>query len=172
MKIAVIGYSGSGKSTLSRKLAQKYGVDVLHLDAVHWLPGWQMRTREEKTAIVGEFLDTHNENGWVIDGNYSKQHFDRRMSEADRIIFMNFNRITCLLRVIKRYKTYKGQSRPDMGEGCEEKVDAAFVKWVLYEGRTKSTRQKYKDVIAKHGEKVTVIKNQRRLDKFEKHEGL
>ena len=31
MKIAVIGYSGSGKSTLSRKLAQKYGVDVVFL---------------------------------------------------------------------------------------------------------------------------------------------
>ena len=172
MKIAVIGYSGSGKSTLSRKLAQKYGIEVLHLDRVHWLPGWQMRTREEKTAIVGEFLDTHDADGWVIDGNYSKQHFDRRMSEADRIIFMNFNRFTCLRRVIKRYKTYKGQSRPDMGEGCDEKVDAEFVKWVLWKGRTKNTRQKFKDVMSKYPQKVTVIKNQRELDRFDQSEGL
>lgn len=170
MKIAIIGYSGSGKSTLARKLGQKYGVDVLHLDAVHWLPGWQTRSREEKTAIVGEFLDTHE--GWVIDGNYSKQHFDRRMTEADEIIFMNFNRFACLCRVIKRYHTYKGRTREDMGEGCNEKIDWDFVKWVLYKGRTRKTHDMYKKVINKHGHKVTVIKNQRGLDTFGKQRGI
>ena len=85
---------------------------------------------------------------------------------------MNFNRFTCLHRIIKRYKTYRGQSRPDMGEGCEEKVDAEFVKWVLWKGRTKNTKQKFKDVMNKYPQKVTVIKNQRRLDAFEQREGL
>ena len=142
MKIAVIGYSGSGKSTLARKLGQKHGVDVLHLDAVHWLPGWQTRSREEKTSIVGDFLDTHE--GWVIDGTYSKLHFDRRMTEADEIIFMNFN----------------------------QKIDWDFVKWVLYKGRTRKTRDMYKKVINQHGHKVTVIKNQRGLDTFGKQRGI
>lgn len=170
MKIAIIGYSGSGKSTLARKLGQKYGEDVLHLDAVHWLPGWQMRTREQKNAIVGEFLDTHE--GWIIDGTYSKQHFDRRMSEADQIIFMNFNRFACLWRVVKRYHTYKGRTREDMGEGCTEKIDAAFVKWVLWDGRTKKVRQRFSDVVAKYRDKVTVIKNQRQLDTFGIQQGI
>ena len=170
MKMAVIGYSGSGKSTLARKLGQKYGVDVLHLDAVHWLPGWQTRSREEKTSIVGEFLDTHE--GWVIDGTYSKLHFDRRMAEADEIIFMNFNRFACLWRVIKRYHTYKGRTREDMGEGCNEKIDWDFVKWVLFEGRTKKAKQKFADVVERYGNKVIVIKNQRGLDTFGKQRGI
>ena len=87
MKIAIIGYSGSGKSTLARILAEKYGVDVLHFDTVQFLPNWEIRNDDEKKRITKDFLDTHE--SWVIDGNYSKQHFDRRMREADRIIFMN-----------------------------------------------------------------------------------
>ncbi|MBQ9080156.1 MAG: DNA topology modulation protein [Clostridia bacterium] len=170
MKIAIIGYSGSGKSTLARKLGQKYGVDVLHLDAVHWLPGWKERSREEKNIIVGEFLDTHS--AWVIDGNYSKQHFERRMAEADQIIFMSFNRFACLWRVIKRYRTYKGKTREDMGAGCNEKVDRAFVKWVLHDGRTKKAKSKYHDVMEHYGDKVIIIKNQRQLDSFEKEQAL
>ena len=132
MKICVIGYSGSGKSTLAGKLGERYRTDVLYLDRVHWLPNWTMRTREEKTRIVGEFLDTHDE--WVIDGNYSKQWFDRRMEEADQILILNFNRFRCLGRVIKRYKTYQGNTRPDMGEGCQEKLDWEFIRWVLWDG--------------------------------------
>lgn len=28
---------------------------------------------------------------WVIDGNYRKLEYERRLQEADRIIFMDFN---------------------------------------------------------------------------------
>lgn len=69
MRIAIIGYSGSGKSTLAAQLGQSYGVPVLHLDSVHWLPGWVERAREEEKALVRAFLDQNE--SWVIDGNYS-----------------------------------------------------------------------------------------------------
>ena len=39
-KIAVIGYSGAGKSTLASALGRKWGVDVLHIDCIQFLPGW------------------------------------------------------------------------------------------------------------------------------------
>ena len=164
MKISVLGYSGSGKSTLARLLGEKYGADVLHFDAIHWLPNWTMNTPEEKLRLTEEFLDSHG--SWVIDGNYSKLCYERRMEESDRIIMMLFNRFSCLVRVIKRYKAYKGKTRPDMGAGCDEKIDWQFIKWVLWEGRSKTARQRFKDVAKKYPEKVTVIKNQRQLDKF------
>ena len=47
MKILIMGYSGSGKSTLAGYLGKKYGIPVLHLDHVFWLPGWKARPREE-----------------------------------------------------------------------------------------------------------------------------
>ena len=164
MKISVMGYSGSGKSTLSRLLGDKYGAEVLHLDAVHWLPGWKENTPEEKLRVIGKFLDSHD--AWVIDGNYKKYHLDRRLDESDRIILLLFGRFSCLVRVIKRYFTYKGKTRPDMGKGCGEKIDAEFIRWVLFEGRDKGERRKFKEIAEKYPDKVTIIKNQRRLDRF------
>ncbi len=170
MKISVLGYSGSGKSTLARLLGEKYCADVLHFDAIHWLPGWQMNTPEEKLRLTEEFLNTHG--SWVIDGNYTKYCLERRMSESDKIVFLLFNRFSCLLRVIKRYFTYKGSSRPDMGAGCDEKLDLEFIKWVLWEGRSKETKAKFRAIAEKYPEKATVIKNQRQLDEFYKRNKL
>ena len=38
---------------------------------------------------------------------------------------------------------YNNKTRPDMGEGCKEKLDLEFLRWVLFEGRKK--RQKMLD---------------------------
>lgn len=164
MKISVLGYSGSGKSTLAKFLGKKYHADVLHFDAIHWLPGWQQNTPEEKLRLTAEFLDSHD--SWVIDGNYSKYYLERRLEESDKIILMLFGRIPCLIRVIKRYFTYKGRTRPDMGDGCDEKLDREFIKWVLWEGRSKKTRRLFKEITEKYPQKVTVIKNQHSLDGY------
>lgn len=164
MKIAIVGYSGSGKSTLARELAKIYKTDVLHFDTVHFLPDWEIRSDEQKQMITKEFLDTHN--SWVIDGNYSKLFYERRMAEADTIILLLFNRFSCLLRAYKRYIKYKNKTRPDMAKGCNEKFDFEFAKWILYEGRTKKARNRYKGLIEKYSEKAIVIKNQKQLDKY------
>lgn len=170
VKIAIIGYSGSGKSTLARKLGDKYKADVLHFDKVQFLKEWEVRSREEKEKITKDFLDSHI--SWVIDGNYSKLFYDRRMEEADLIIMMLFNRFACLNRVAKRYRKYKNTTRPDMGEGCNEKIDKEFVWWVLHEGRTKRAKERYKDTQEKYPEKTIVIKNQRQLDAWMKRKGV
>lgn len=52
MKISIIGYSGSGKSTLARRLGKIYNIDVLHFDAVQYLPGGEVRQLEEKKLIT------------------------------------------------------------------------------------------------------------------------
>jgi adenylate kinase family enzyme len=164
MKIAVIGYSGSGKSTLAAALGEKYSTDVLHLDCVHFLPGWEIRPKEEKEEAVSSFLDSHTE--WVIDGNYTKLSYERRMSEADRIIFLNFNRFNCFFRAYGRYLKFHGRSRRSIAEGCNEKFDLEFVGWILWGGRSKRAKKRYRDVILQYGEKTTVIKNQKELNRY------
>lgn len=52
MKIAILGYSGSGKSTLARAIAKKTGFACLHLDSVHFLPGWVEKADEQARAEV------------------------------------------------------------------------------------------------------------------------
>lgn len=164
MKISIFGYSGSGKSTLARIIGEARHIAVLHMDTVHWLPGWQTRSTEEKRKITEEFLDNYD--SWVIEGNYSKLFFERRTEESDEIILMLFNRFSCLKRVIARYKKYKGRTRPDMTVGCDEKVDWKFIKWVLWEGRSKEAVDRYRRLISKYGDKVTVIRNQRQLNAY------
>lgn len=164
MKIAILGYSGSGKSTLARQLGQRYGAAVLHLDSVHHLPGWQERDLEEERAIVGAFLDGHT--AWVIDGNYSKTLYERRLAEADCILLLLFGRFRALYRVAKRYRQYKGRVRPDMAPGCEEKLDGAFVRWVLWGGRSRAARQRYRRIERQYPGKVTVLRNPRQVEAF------
>lgn len=171
MKIAIIGYSGCGKSTLAEKLSEKHRLPVLYLDTVHHLPGWQARPREETRAIVGEFLDKKDAIGWVIDGNYKRQHFERRMEEADSIVLLRFHRFAYLYRAWKRYRAFRGKSRPSMTAGCEEKLDWEFIRWILWEG-PKSHTPLFDRVQAQHPEKVTVIRNQRQLDACYREQGL
>lgn len=166
MKIAIVGYSGSGKSTLARRLAEKYGIAVLHFDTVQFLPNWEIRSDDEKKRITEDFLNSND--SWVIDGNYSKLCYERRMEEADQIILLLFNRFSCLFRAFRRYCKYKNRSRPDMAEGCNEKYDLTFMKWILWEGRTKAAKERYRWVISKYRDKVIIIKNQKQLDAYTK----
>lgn len=164
MKIAIVGYSGSGKSTLAHRLSEKHCTDILHLDTVCFLPEWKVRDEEEQKRITKEFLDTHT--SWVIDGNYSKLYYERRMAEADMIIILLFNRFMCLYRAYHRYKQYKNITRPDMAQGCKEKFDWEFTKCILWNGRTKRAKDRYKALVSTYGKKVIVIKNQKELDKY------
>lgn len=164
MRIAIIGYSGSGKSTLAARLGEAFGVPVLHLDSVHWLPGWVERPREEDLRLVRAFLDGNG--AWVVDGNYASLFYEERMEKADRIIFLSFNRFTCLHRAIKRAKQYKGRTRPDMGEGCPEKMDLEFAKWILHDSRTGRTKSRYRQLQAAYPQKFIEIKNQKALSAF------
>ncbi len=164
MRIAIIGYSGSGKSTLAAQLGQSYGVPVLHLDSVHWLPGWVERAREEEKALVRAFLDRNE--SWVIDGNYSALYYEERLEKADRIIFLNFNRFVCLHRAAKRTRQYRGRTRPDMGAGCTEKMDLEFAKWILYTGRTGRIRERYRKLRSAYPQKFIEIRNQKALSAF------
>lgn len=168
MKIAIIGYSGSGKSTLAAYLGTVYDLPVLHMDRVRFLPNWIERDKAEESAMVASFMDENAETGWIIDGNYTSVHYDRRMQEADRILFLSFSRLACLLRAAKRYRTFRGKARPSAAEGCNERLNAAFVKWILHDGRTKERRARYLQVAARYPEKLVRIKNQRALTAYMK----
>ncbi len=166
MKIAILGFSGAGKSTLARALGEGLSLPVLHLDAVHHLPGWAEREREDEIKIVGDFLDESDEGGWVIDGTYKKVLLDRRLSEADVIILMLYPRLTCFFNAWSRYRKYKGKTRPDSAEGCEEKFDKTFVKWLLIDGRDKRRTKEFYTIADTYGEKVRIVKNRRATDKL------
>ena len=164
MKIAIIGYSGAGKSTLAEKLSHYYSIPKLHMDTLQFQPGWQDSDREWMLDEMKKFLTKHE--AWVIDGNYSWCYYEERMQEADQIIFLNFSAWNCLLRAFKRYLKYRGKVRESMAAGCQEQFNWEFIRWILWEGRSKSTRELYNWVQETYPDKVVILSSQKEIDYF------
>lgn len=53
----MIGTSaGAGKSTFARKLGEKTGIEVHHLDVLYWKPGWVERELQEFSDAQREIV--------------------------------------------------------------------------------------------------------------------
>ena len=164
MKYLVIGHAGAGKSTLAKAIAEKENIPLLYIDCVYWLPDWNRRPLEGQIAYMQEFLD--NNDSWAMDGNYFKVLLDRRLKEADKIIYLNFNRFACLKRAYQRFFAYKNKSRESITDGCKETMDFAFIKWILFESRTKKRLAAFDKIVNEYKDKITIIHNQEELDKY------
>lgn len=163
-RIMIFGFSGGGKSTLARKMGEILGIEPLHFDTIHWLPNWVESTREYKREIVKPILERDR---WIIEGNYHNIYWQERLELADTIIFINVNRFTCLYQAWKRSRMYKGKTRPDMGEGCTEKFDLEFAKWVFFKGRRRKNMMLNAVKYAKEQNKaVYVLKSRKDINKF------
>ena len=164
MKIAIIGYSWAGKSTLAENLSRYHSIPKLHMDTLQFQPGWLDSDRDWMLKEMKDFLTEHSD--WVIDGNYSWCYYEERMQEADQIIFLNFSPLTCLFRAFKRYLTYRGKVRESMAAGCQEQFNWEFIRWILWDGRTKNAKERYQKFCQEYSHKVTIIRNQKELDQF------
>lgn len=117
-KIAVIGSGGSGKSTLALRLGKALGIEVTHLDALLWKPGWVLLSREEQAAAQRTIIERER---WIIDGNFGAT-LAMRVTAADTILLLDLPPALCLWRVIMRRLRSVGRTRPDMAEGCPERL--------------------------------------------------
>ena len=125
-RAAIISISGSGRSTFAKKLHKKTGLDLYHLDTYFWNEGWETTPREEWKGIHKELI---SKDKWIIDGNYGAD-IHLRMKYADTIFFFDFDRIRVILSILKRRVMYHNSTRPDMSDGCPERLDLDFLRWV------------------------------------------
>ena len=125
-RILVIGSGGAGKSTFSRALGPILDLPVIHLDRLFWHSGWVETPREEWIKVIESEISRPR---WIIDGNYGGT-METRLAAADTIVFLNFSRWVCLRRVLGRSLQYRGNARPDMGEGCPETMDFEYIKFL------------------------------------------
>lgn len=135
-RVLVIGCPGAGKSTLTRALAETLGLPAVYLDRLWWKSGWINRTREEFDARLDAALA---EDAWVMDGNYLRT-LPRRLERCDAVLFLDYPRRLCLSRALRRILRWRGRTRPDMAEGCPERLDPAFIRWIWDFHRTQRPR--------------------------------
>ncbi|EEL34094.1 Topology modulation protein [Bacillus cereus Rock3-28] len=161
-KIILIGSGGSGKSTLAKQLGNKLNIKVHHLDALFWKPNWEGVPREEQRKVQNNLI---KEEKWIIDGNYGGT-MDIRLNAADTIIFLDIHRTICVYRAFKRIVQYRNKTRPDMGAGCEERLDLQFFKWIWeYPNKKKPTILKRLDQLSK-GKEVIILKSPNEVKRF------
>ena len=154
----MIGSGGAGKSTFARELGRRLGLEVIHLDREHWRAGWVETPKDEWRRKVEELVARES---WVMDGNYSGT-LDVMLAACDTVIFLDLPRALCLWRVLKRAATYRGTSRPDMAEGCPEKVDFEFVSWVW--GYHSRSRPKVLALLERHSHDKQIIRLRSRAE--------
>ena len=163
-RILIIGCGGAGKSTLARQLGKKLDLPVVHLDTLFWKPGWVQESREEFDRKLSVELEKPR---WILDGNFNRT-MPQRMAKCDTIIYLDFPRLTCLMGVIKRIVTTYGKVRPDMGDGCSERFDLEFLRWVW--NYNKNNRERNYQLLseAAHAQKL-VLKKRRAANQFLKN---
>lgn len=145
-RVMVVGGPGSGKSTLARAIGAKLDLPVVHFDRLQWLPGWAERDRAERNAMMRAEAAKA---AWVIDGNYSVT-LPERVARADLIVWLDLPLPLRLFRVYWRVvQSWRGIPRPDMTEGCPEKVDREFLGWIL--SSRARVRRRYFDMMAGAG---------------------
>ena len=158
----IIGCGGAGKSTLARKLGEKTGLPVVHLDQIWWAPGnWQHLEKPEFDEKLAIELQKPR---WILDGNFNRT-IEQRLAACDTVIYLDYPRLICLknwlCRVIKNW----GHHRPDMTPGCTEWFDPEFVKWIW--NFNKNNRARYYDLLDKaEGKRIVILKSRRQAERF------
>jgi adenylate kinase family enzyme len=133
----------------------------VHLDKLFWRPGWVNLTREEFDVVHNAAIE---EKKWILDGNFDRT-MEPRIRRCDTVVYLDFSRIACLCGVMKRILTTYGKVRPDMGDGCPERFDLAFLQWVW--NFNKNKREKNYRLLEQYGDKrIYILKNRKQVKEF------
>jgi adenylate kinase family enzyme len=161
-RVMIIGSAGSGKSTLSQALGRILDLPVIHLDKYYWKPNWVPTPNDEWDEVVEQLAMKEQ---WIIDGNYSRT-LDIRILRADLIIFMDMPRWLCMYGILKRRVMYHNKTRGDLNEGCPEKIDFEFVKWVWnYRKRSRGKTIEKLEKVKEH-KRVIVLRSRKEAADF------
>lgn len=160
-RIAIVGSPGSGKSTFATKLAERADLPLHHLDALYWAPGWTRRHTGEEWRALQERLVS--EPRWIIDGNYHST-LDIRVAAADMVILLDPPVWRCLGNILGRIRAYRTEDRPDMADGCPERVDWALLRRVIsypWHGRPRVL-----SLAHAHGKLLVRLRSRRAMEEF------
>jgi len=157
-KILVIGIPGSGKSTFANKLGKELNREVIHLDKLYRKTGWVVAyTKTEWVELVKNLVSKEQ---WIMDGNYTNT-LDIRLSAADTVVFLNFNKFICLYRVWLRCYKKDPLLGIDKAEGDKNRLSWDLVRKIITYPRKEILRKLEK---IENEKKVFMVKNSQEVE--------
>lgn len=151
-RVLIIGCSGSGKSTLAQMLSVRFALPYVSMDRdVFWMPGWVQRPRAEALAAVVQAVEQPR---WIMDGT-SPGTLPLRLPRTDLVLWMRPPRRVSLYGVVTRWLKYRGRTRPEMAEGCPERLSAEFLRYIWNFEKTESPEIEQK--LADYGPDVPLL---------------
>ena len=170
-----------GKSSLAVALSEKLHLPRLEMDAVAWLPGWQMRDTDESTAIIDRFTDDHSD-GWIIDGQHSVA-LDETLRRADNVIWLDLPFWTVYRRIVRRSFKRAWDGQEVCGDNVEtrrhlltgrDSLPYFYLRRLLIGGRWKQQIAAREALLAESGSHVGLSRlySARDLDEFYATQGL
>lgn len=121
-KILIIGSPGAGKSTFARRLRDKTGLPLHHLDMIYHNPDRTTVSFEVFIERLSEILKTDK---WIIDGNYQRT-LPLRLEKCTEVIFFDLPVEECLDGATARI----GQRRADL-PWLESELDPEFKQFIV-----------------------------------------
>ncbi|EHP2609284.1 ATP-binding cassette domain-containing protein [Listeria monocytogenes] len=127
-KVLIIGPNGAGKSTFATELGKHYDFEVCHLDKLFWQENWNAVAKADFEDKVDNIMSSKKK--YIIDGDYFF-NLEKRLEHADLVIWIKIPLFLCVANIIKRRFKYMTNVRPDVTEGCEEKLNLSFLLYAL-----------------------------------------
>lgn len=122
-KVLIIGPNGAGKSTFATELGKHYDFEVCHLDKLFWQENWNAVAKADFEDKVDNIMSSKKK--YIIDGDYFF-NLEKRLEHADLVIWIKIPLFLCVANIIKRRFKYMTNVRPDVTEGCDEKLNLSF----------------------------------------------
>ncbi len=156
-KVIIIGCPGSGKSTFGRKLKERTGLSLYHLDMLYWN---RDKTRVTREVFISRLQKVMQNPEWIIDGNYAAT-MEMRMQECDTVFFLDYPKEVCIEGALSR----KGELRSDMPWVEGDEVDEEFLDFIAnfqVEGRPQVI-----ELIKRYADKnIIVLRSRDEAEKF------
>ncbi len=158
----IVGQPGSGKSTLARRIGARLDLPVIHMDHIHWKPGWIERTAAEK-AVLARAAEAGE--AWVFEGGFSTT-WPSRLARAEMLVVLDLPFALRCWRVVWRTLRHWGKTRPDLPDNCPERFNREFWHFIWRTRNTNRVRILSLARMAAKGKPVHVLRRPREVRAF------